>query len=227
LTASKALKTNITPVEPSEKEFKLIEEYVRTTHAKTHSSYALKIKTVFRIEREGEDEKFTAFEKTPNHKLLWHGSRMTNFCGILSQGLRIAPPEAPATGYMFGKGIYFADMVSKSANYCFANPQRPEGLALLCQVALGNPCEFKQAQNHLTTAPSGFDCTKGVGRSFPDPKKEVPLPLDAKCKIPLGPSVDGNANDLSLLYNEFIVYKTSQVKMRYLIHFDFDFRKGY
>lgn len=28
------------------------------------------------------------------------GSRLTNFVGILSQGLRIAPPEAPATGYM-------------------------------------------------------------------------------------------------------------------------------
>ena len=50
--------------------------------------------------------------------LLWHGSRLTNYVGILSQGLRIAPPEAPVTGYMFGKGIYFADMVSKSANYC-------------------------------------------------------------------------------------------------------------
>ena len=46
-----------------------------------------------------------------------HGSRLTNFVGILSQGLRIAPPEAPVTGYMFGKGVYFADMVSKSANY--------------------------------------------------------------------------------------------------------------
>lgn len=27
--------------------------------------------------------------------LLWHGSRLTNWVGILSQGLRIAPPEAP------------------------------------------------------------------------------------------------------------------------------------
>ena len=27
------------------------------------------------------------------------------------QGLRIAPPEAPVTGYMFDKGVYFADMV--------------------------------------------------------------------------------------------------------------------
>jgi poly [ADP-ribose] polymerase len=25
--------------------------------------------------------------------LLWHGSRSTNFAGILKQGLRIAPPE--------------------------------------------------------------------------------------------------------------------------------------
>jgi poly [ADP-ribose] polymerase len=53
--------------------------------------------------------------------LLWHGSRLTNFVGILSQGLRIAPPEAPVTGYMFGKGVYFADMVTKSANYCFSS----------------------------------------------------------------------------------------------------------
>ena len=32
--------------------------------------------------------------------LLWHGSRITNMAGILGQGLRIAPPEAPVTGYM-------------------------------------------------------------------------------------------------------------------------------
>ena len=39
---------------------------------------------------------------------------------------------------MFGKGIYFADMVSKSANYCFASHSNPRGLLLLCEVALGN-----------------------------------------------------------------------------------------
>lgn len=32
--------------------------------------------------------------------LLWHGSRLSNWVGILSHGLRIAPPEAPITGYM-------------------------------------------------------------------------------------------------------------------------------
>ena len=66
--------------------------------------------------------------------LLWHGSRLTNWMGILSQGLRIAPPEAPVTGYMFGKGVYFADVSSKSANYCYATKSKNVGLVLLCEV---------------------------------------------------------------------------------------------
>ena len=51
-------------------------------------------------------------------------------------GLRIAPPEAPVTGYMFGKGVYFADMFSKSANYCYANTGSNDGVLLLCEVIL-------------------------------------------------------------------------------------------
>ena len=42
--------------------------------------------------------------------LLWHGSRTTNFAGILKHGLKIAPPQAPASGYMYGKGVYFSDV---------------------------------------------------------------------------------------------------------------------
>ena len=37
---------------------------------------------------------------------------------------------------MFGKGIYFADMVTKSANYCCVSSGK-EGLMLLAEVALG------------------------------------------------------------------------------------------
>jgi hypothetical protein len=98
----------------------------------------------FQVVREGEQDRFT--KQLHNRQLLWHGSRTTNFVGILSQvrvpvpgasragtwalcapaplpraptaplvacafavarvagqGLRIAPPEAPVTGYMFGK----------------------------------------------------------------------------------------------------------------------------
>ena len=77
------------------------------------------------------------FKDHGNRMLLFHGSRMSNYAGILSQGLRIAPPEAPVTGYMFGKGCYFADMSSKSANYCWADRSNPKALLLLCEVSLG------------------------------------------------------------------------------------------
>ena len=36
-------------------------------------------------------------------------------------------------------GVYFADMSSKSANYCFANKASPHGVLLLSEVALGTP----------------------------------------------------------------------------------------
>jgi poly [ADP-ribose] polymerase len=62
--------------------------------------------------------RFKKWEELNNHQLLFHGSPLSNFTGILSQGLRIAPPEAPVSGYAFGKGIYFADMFQKSFNYC-------------------------------------------------------------------------------------------------------------
>jgi len=47
----------------------------------------------FKVEREGA-EVFNP-KSFGNKRLLWHGSRFTNYTGILSQGLRIAPPEAP------------------------------------------------------------------------------------------------------------------------------------
>ena len=121
----------------------MVEEYVRNTHAKTHSQYKLKVTHVFRASRDGEA---AAHRSTlGNRQLLWHGSRLTNWVGILSQGLRIAPPEAPVTGYMFGKGVYFADMVSKSANYCFATSSAPTGVLLLCDVAPHTSAETLQA----------------------------------------------------------------------------------
>lgn len=71
-----------------------------------------------------------------NNLLLWHGSGVANFVGILSQGLRIAPPEAPSSGYLFGKGIYLADMFEKSAMYCRGSSDGSY-LILLVEGALG------------------------------------------------------------------------------------------
>merc|ERR1712223_796099 len=138
------------------------------THAATHTQYSLQIEEIFKVSRKGEAKRFKPFKALPNRKLLWHGSRTTNFAGILSQGLRIAPPEAPVTGYMFGKGVYFADMSSKSANYCFATPSNPYGLLLMCEVALGNSSLLVDADyNAGTDLPKDFHSVKGVGRVGP------------------------------------------------------------
>ena len=97
-----------------------------------------------KIERKGEPETFERIAaEIGNRKLLFHGSGFTNFLGVLSQGMRIAPPEAPATGYMFGKGCYFADMFQKSLQYCNGYKSK---LLILCDVALGKPMKKYRAE---------------------------------------------------------------------------------
>ncbi|XP_050442642.1 poly [ADP-ribose] polymerase [Adelges cooleyi] len=202
-------------------EFSIIEQYIRNTHAETHGTYTLDIKDVFKVVRSGEEKRFKPFKKLHNRKMLWHGSRVTNFAAILSQGLRIAPKEAPVTGYMFGKGIYFADMVSKSANYCMATHTNNSGLLLLCEVALGNMDEHKQS-HYVEKLPAGKHSCKGIGRTMPNPAESILI--DDKVEVPLGKPVPSNVNDTVLLYNEFIVYDISQVKIRYMVKVDFNFQ---
>jgi poly [ADP-ribose] polymerase len=133
--------SEMTALDPKSTEFLELAEYLNQTRGKTHR-LKYEVEDIFRVRRQGEFERFenSQFGKmSADRRLLWHGSRSTNFGGILSQGLRIAPPEAPASGYMFGKGVYLADMSSKSANYCVASSSGGVGLLLLCEAELGRP----------------------------------------------------------------------------------------
>ncbi|KAF3335248.1 poly [Carex littledalei] len=161
------LKCLINPLPHDSDDYRLVENYLLNTHAPTHKDWSLELEEVFALEREGETDKYASYRnKLQNKMLLWHGSRLTNFVGILSQGLRIAPPEAPATGYMFGKGVYFADLVSKSAQYCFVDRKDPVGLMLLSEVALGEMYQLRGAK-YLDKLPKGKHSTKGLGKTVP------------------------------------------------------------
>ncbi|XP_036406420.1 poly [ADP-ribose] polymerase 1 isoform X2 [Megalops cyprinoides] len=214
------LKTLIDVVDKTSKEAQIILEYVKNTHAATHNTYTLEVEEIFKVTREGEYQRYRPFQDLPNRQLLWHGSRTTNYAGILSQGLRIAPPEAPVTGYMFGKGVYFADMVSKSANYCHTSQSDPVGLILLGEVALGNMHELKKA-SHITKLPKGKHSVKGLGRTAPDPSATVMLD---GVQVPLGRGTNTNIDDTSLLYNEYIVYDVAQVNLKYLLKIKFHYQ---
>ncbi|KAJ3046051.1 Poly [ADP-ribose] polymerase 2 [Rhizophlyctis rosea] len=219
------LKCDLSPIERDASTFKLLEKYMLSTHGATHSYYTLELLDLFEVNRNGEDERFVPYGgKLHNRQLLWHGSRLTNFVGILSQGLRIAPPEAPVTGYMFGKGIYFADMVSKSANYCFTNRNQNTGILLLCEVALGDTNKLKHADYNAgeTAAKNGKHSTWGVGRNLPDPKEAVKL--EDGVHVPTGKPIRATEDAPSLEYNEFIVYRLDQVKIRYLLKVKFNYR---
>lgn len=218
------LQTDLEVLSKDSKEFSLIDQYVKNTHAETHQQYELEILEVFKVNRHGEKERFQPFKELHNRRLLWHGSRNTNYAGILSQGLRIAPPEAPVTGYMFGKGVYFADMVSKSANYCRTTPSNNVGLMMLCEVALGNMHELTAA-SCISKPPKGKHSVKGCGKTGPDPSADVTL--EDGTIVPVGQGCNTNATNSSLLYNEYIVYDVGQINIKYLLKLNFKFKYGW
>jgi poly [ADP-ribose] polymerase 2/3/4 len=204
-------------------EFNLLKEYLINTRGQTHGVTYQNVESIFRIERQGEKDRFIS-DTVSDRRLLWHGSRATNFGGILSQGLRIAPPEAPATGYMFDKGIYLADMSSKSVNYCYSYISDNTALLLLCEAELGKPMqEFTDFQYNAAALAKkkGVLSTFGKGSTGPlvwkdaecvhPSLKGIKMP-DTSSKLPGSTGVVGGG----LLYNEYITYDVSQVRLRYL-----------
>ncbi|CAI5705012.1 unnamed protein product [Peronospora farinosa] len=207
------LNTKMKPLSKRGKEFKIIEKFIN----KTNGGSKLSINTILKIARPEEDTHKDVLGSIDNHKLLWHGSRLSNFVGILSQGLRIAPPEAPRNGYQFGKGLYFADALAKSANYCCATSRNPTAVLLLADVALGTPYQIPTGEfldYKMVKDQHGCDSTHGLGRMAPAENEFETLPDGVVVPAGTLKPVDGHQH---LLYNEFIVYRREQVQLRYLV----------
>ena len=169
----------------------------------------------------------------PNHYLLYHGTKIFNLIGIFSNGLKIAPPEAPVTGYLFGKGIYLADMYQKSIDYCdtFIDKSNPKNTKtysyiLLCEAALGKIYEAKKENLDIENLPflkNGFNSLKSVSDSGPDLTKN--FICNNGIIIPLGNIIEYKSKiNNSYLFRtglpEYVVYDTSQIKIRYIIHIE-------
>ncbi|RBR06655.1 uncharacterized protein FIESC28_10970 [Fusarium coffeatum] len=216
----------MTPLEHDSNEFSYLQNYLHGSKGATHHvNYT--VKDIFRIERQGECKRFdeSEFSKiSSDRRLLWHGSRTTNYGGILSQGLRIAPPEAPVSGYMFGKGIYLADMSSKSANYCCSYNSGGEALLLLCEAELGDPIQKLNDSSYEageTAKKQGMHSTWGQGQTGPSKWIDAGAAHESLkgIKMPDPEIKPGNTNipGAWLQYNEYICYDVAQVKLRYLL----------
>ena len=125
----KALGANLNPVDKETDEWILINQLMK-------NSPNIQVKDIFKVHRQEDEERFKSFKCLDNRVLLCHGTGVANTMGILRQGFKIAPPEAPHAGTNFGRGIYFADHPEKSLGYCGIG-QGQEGVFFLCEVALG------------------------------------------------------------------------------------------
>ena len=157
------LKCSIEPLDIESEEYQTLIQTLKILRSKTRS-FKIKWLDIFKLWREGEAQKFK--KDIGNRKLLWHGSTFSNWGGILNQGLRIAPPEAQSWGYAFRKGVYFADVIHKSAGYTRYNLSNNIGLLVLWDVALGNTNDQINWDSNITlnTLPKGTNTTRGWGR---------------------------------------------------------------
>uniref|UniRef100_A0A5F9DL49 Poly [ADP-ribose] polymerase n=1 Tax=Oryctolagus cuniculus TaxID=9986 RepID=A0A5F9DL49_RABIT len=193
LAKYRALRCKIEYVEQNTEEFfKIKKEILQSSRRKS----PVNILQIFRV---GKVNETTEFQSTlGNVRLLLHGSPVRNLVGILSRGL-LLPKVVEGRGVHrtdagnLGSGIYFSDSLSASIKY--SHPGETEGTRVLvvCDVALGECIEFHKKDLSLTEAPHGYHSVHGVSRTA---------------------SLNTDFED-----DEFVVYKTNQIKMKYIIKF--------
>jgi|JI9StandDraft_1071089.scaffolds.fasta_scaffold228563_1 hypothetical protein len=192
------------------------------------------IANIFAVERMHERENFQTWkEKTENgsNMLLWHGTKAENVVGILQTGFRIAPSDAQHTGAMFGEGVYFADIFNKAYQYSQSNnfnhfgskqAKKPaKRYIFLCEVALGTMKVLYQAEQVKKLPNKTHQSVMGFGKVGPNKEENIFLPNG--CVVPIGKIIENEQPKLppnvwwSLQHNEYVVYDTTQIKVRYLL----------
>uniref|UniRef100_A0AAV1UMD3 Poly [ADP-ribose] polymerase n=1 Tax=Peronospora matthiolae TaxID=2874970 RepID=A0AAV1UMD3_9STRA len=220
------LECELQPVKSSNPDFALIQTYIRNSNCCGRKQDRLQLLSVFRVEKSEQETRFEPFRKFSNRRILWHGSHLANWSGILSEGLRIAPPEVASNGRIFGKGLYFTDKVTKAQAYCHCRPTNGHNQCVLAlsEVALGACKEMlnsdDNAKQFVHTGSGGraneayFHSCKGVGSCRPDSSGDV---VDTHGAIwPLGKSVQPEKRT-GLHHSEYIIYNPNQTRMRYVV----------
>ncbi|XP_052272329.1 poly [ADP-ribose] polymerase tankyrase-like isoform X2 [Dreissena polymorpha] len=214
----RAIGCTVEPLREEEIESQYILKYIES------SNKTAKVLCIYRVSRADEDQR-EKFTKLGNHRLLWHGSATSNFIGILSNGLQVAPSEAPLTGSAFGEGIYTADAFDKCYSYCRNFSQNSSvKCALLCEVALGNIKEDVIVDERVDLIHSEYNSLKIMGQKVPDQAFDVTLPYGAV--MPVGClerqdkwiSPKGEVTRY-MPYNEYVVQDSEQITLRYLVQF--------
>ncbi len=190
-----ALGCTIEPLDRKDPQYKELEKYVVKSQIKTDS---IEVQSICKVKRAAEWNAFT--EQIGNQRLLFHGSRIQNWVGILSRGI-LLPKIVVSMGVnrtdegWLGSGIYFGDAACTSAFYASPGKKGTCFLAI-ARVALGRKKEYKKITYGLSKPPDGFDSCHGLRRTD---------------------DVDSQFDD-----DEFVIYTTQQQRQEYLVEFTCD-----
>lgn len=179
-----ALNCNIECLIKNSTNYKKIEDYIKKNDGKF-----VKIKNIYTVHRGDEQAAFDV--SIGNNKLLFHGSNVKNWVGILSRGLLLPKTVVKlgvnrTDGGWLGDGIYFGSEVSTAHGY--AGWGSVSRFITIAEVALGKIKEYKEITYGLSAPPKGYDSCHG------------------------NPKGDSEFDD-----NEYVVYKQNQQKLQYLI----------
>lgn len=170
--------------------------FFKAGHHTKHASSNLRVARIFEVILGDMDRQYREDGlKVGGVMELWHGTRAHNLLSILRSGL-IIPRENGSihvTGRMFGNGVYFSDQSTKSLNYA------------------AGYWDGKASEDRCFM----FLADVAMGRPW------HPDRTGASVKPPAGyDSVYARGGKDRVLNNEMIVYRTSQVNLKYLVEFE-------
>ncbi|KAM7179848.1 protein mono-ADP-ribosyltransferase PARP4 isoform 5-T5 [Macrochelys suwanniensis] len=194
LAKYRALRCKIQAINPNSEEFLNVKQQVLKNN---HSDNPVKVLQIYRVGRISETAEFLS--SLGNVQTLFHASSVRNFVGILSRGLLLPKIVVEDHGMErtdignLGSGIYFSDSIRTSIKYSLPSEMDGTRLLAVCNVALGTCLDLYKKDLSLTNAPTGYDSVHGVHKTA---------------------NIYSDFED-----DEFVVYKTCQVKMRYIVKF--------
>lgn len=229
--------TIATSVYPSKKlgplTYQQILDYVNNTQEAQHS-FGIEVEEIIFI-RQTNEANFEEFltqngVQGTRRMLLWHGTHISRVLPILEDGFKM-PKYNAQNKRLQGQGLYFADRVSKSAQYCDPNikpkPGQP-GCLLLCDVLLGHVMYSTQPDNKRSLRPDHYHSVACPGKWIPSPDQNLVVEHSelGALVVPIGKSMDNPKPPTNnLKFNEYTVYSQEQIKVVYLVFFTFTSEK--
>ncbi len=190
----------IKPLDSSSEEYLNIKNYIFNSKNDEKKNRRIRLNNIFGVFRPNESVKFN--DSLSNNRLLFHGSKCKNIVGILSRGLLLPNHlvnefslTRSDTG-MLGNGIYFSDCTDTSLKYSDLSKLRNSRVLTICEVALGKCKDYHEFDFGLVKATENFNSAHGVKKT---------QNVDSK-----------------FLDDEYVIYDSSQQKIRYIIELQYE-----